>query len=431
VSDDRDGPRDPDDSDRAREPRADDTGTPDADDDAVSTADARSESADDASTAAETGTETGTETEAETETTEAPTAGVRAGEGAAPDAGPGGSLTTEERVAAGVVGAAAVALVGLVATGLLDLRYLFYLLSLAGTYVLLSMGLNVQWGYTGLINFSVAAFFGVGAYGVALATSSASPVSGDLSPATGLVAGLVCAGVLAVLVGVPTLSLDDDYLAIATLGLAEVVRLVLLTETQWTNGSTGLYGIPRLYADWPVLGEFSRGVAEPATNFAVVLVAVAAVWLLLRRVHLSPWGRVQRLVRTDEELAAALGKNTYRLRLQSFVIGSLVMALAGALYASAIVFVDPSLLSPVQTFYVWIAVIIGGTGSDRGAMLGGALVIAIVEGTREVGTLAGVSAGPLRLFLIGALILLVIRLRPQGVLPPRRELVWPGTEDEP
>ena len=415
-ADDRDGPRDADDPDRAREPGADDTGTADAGDDAAPTADA-SESTDDASTT--------------TETAETPTAGVRAGEGVAPDAGPGGSLTTEERVAAGVVGAAAVALVGLVATGLLDLRYLFYLLSLAGTYVLLSMGLNVQWGYTGLINFSVAAFFGVGAYGVALATSSASPVSGDLSPATGLVAGLVCAGVLAVFVGVPTLSLDDDYLAIATLGLAEVVRLVLLTETQWTNGSNGLYGIPRLYADWPILGEFSRGVAEPAANFAVVLVAVAAVWLLLRRVHLSPWGRAQRLVRTDEDLAAALGKNTYRLRLQSFVVGSLVMALAGALYASAIVFVDPSLLSPVQTFYVWIAVIIGGTGSDRGAVFGGALVIAIVEGTREIGTVAGVSAGPLRLFLIGALILAVIRLRPQGVLPPRRELIWPGTEDEP
>jgi len=359
-----------------------------------------------------------------------PAAGTRAGATEAPAVRPVWSLTLEERIAVRVVGVAAIALVGVTVAGVLDLEYLLYLLSLSGTYVLLSMGLNVQWGYTGLINFSVAAFFGVGAYGVALATSSASPVSGDLSPGTGLVAGLVFAGLLAVLIGVPALSLDDDYLAIATLGLAEVVRLVLLTETQWTNGSTGLYGIPRLYANWPVLGEVSGGVAASATNLAVVLVAIGVVWLLLRRVHRSPWGRVQRLVRTDEDLAAALGKNTYRLRLQSFVIGSLVMALAGALYASAIVFVDPSLLSPVQTFYVWIAVIIGGTGSDRGAMLGGALVIAIVEGTRELGTVVDISTGPLRLFLIGTLILLVIRLRPQGVLPPRRELIWPGTEED-
>jgi ABC-type branched-chain amino acid transport system, permease component len=114
------------------------------------------------------------------------------------------------------------------------------------------------------------------------------------------------------------------------------------------------------------------------------------------------------------------------LRLQSFVIGSLVMALAGGLYASVIVFVDPGLLSPIQTFYVWIAVIIGGTGSDRGAILGGVLVIAIIEGTRVFSGVAGVGDGPLRLFAIGTLILLVIHLRPQGVLPPRGELIWPG-----
>ncbi len=367
--------------------------------------------------------------------------GARRGEETGGGDATGGGTFAEERLVGLVVLGGALLLAVLVAVGVLDLSYLLFLLSLAGIYVLLSMGLNVQWGYTGLINFSVAAFFGLGAYGVALVTSSVSPFSEGFpfaSPVVGLLFGLVAAGVVALLIGLPTLSLSEDYLAIATLGLAEVVRLVLLTENQWTNGSAGLYGIPRLYTDWPVVGDLSGRLADPIVTFLLVLVAVLGVWLLLRRAHQSPWGRVQRLVRTDEDLAAALGKNTYRLRLQSFVIGSLVMALAGALFASVIVFVDPGLLSPIQTFYVWIAVILGGTGSDRGAILGGALVVTIIEGTRELGKLAGTVAvggvelnlqpGPLRLFAIGLLIILVIHFRPQGVLPPRRELIWTGRE---
>lgn len=339
-----------------------------------------------------------------------------------------GTLPLAEQFAGGGLAASALVLLALVVLGVLDVRYLLFLLSLAGVYVLLTMGLNVHWGYTGMINFSVAAFFGIGAYGVALATSSASPIAGGLPPTVGLLTGLVGAGVLALLIGLPTLSLEEDYLAIATLGLAEVVRLVLRSETQWTNGTAGLYGIPRLYANWPLVGAVTGRTAEATVNFLVVLVAVVGVWVGLRRIHRSPWGRVQRLIRTDPDLAEALGKDTYRRRLQSFVIGSLVMALAGGLYASAIVFVDPGLLDPIQTFYVWIAVIMGGTGSDRGAILGGILVVGIIEGTRTVGSLAPVGEGSLRLLAIGVLIILVIYLRPQGVLPPRGELIWPGTE---
>jgi branched-chain amino acid transport system permease protein len=356
-------------------------------------------------------------------------------------------LTRPERgVVAGLAAFALLLAFGL-ATGGLRPAYLFYLLALAGMYLLLSLGLNVQWGYAGIINFSVAAFFGVGAYGTALVTATGSPLGLESvplvgrvvealgvgsSPLVGLVVGLLAAAVLAVLIGVPTLRLRADYLAIASLGLAEVVRLVVTNQVEWTNGTSGITGIPRFYAGWPVVGGVTRPLPVSILNLALVTVFVAVVYLFLRRVHRSPWGRVLRTVRADENLAAALGKNTYRFKMESFVIGSVVMALAGVFYAHLTLYLGPGDLSPIRTFYVWIAVILGGSGSNRGAMFGGFAVIAILEGTRF---LNGVDAipfdiAPLRLLVVGLLIILVIRFRPEGILPPQDELVWPGARGD-
>ena len=336
-----------------------------------------------------------------------------------------GRLTTTERAVGGTVAVTTALVVAMVLFGLLSVTYLFYLLSLAGVYMLVAMGLNVQWGYAGIINFSVAAFFGIGAYAAALATGDNSPLAGGLSPAVGLGVAVAGALVLALLIGLPTVTLRGDYLAIATLGLAEVVRLLFRSERQWTRGTAGLYGIPEIYDGLPVLSGVTGRVGTGAVNAVLVGVAVLAVWLWLRRVHRSPWGRVLRLIRTDEDLAAALGKDTRAFRLQAFLVGSVVMAVAGVLYAHVIAIVGPGLLDPIQTFYVWIAVIIGGTGSDRGAMVGALLIVAIQQGTRELP-----AAGSLRLLLVGALIILVIHVRPRGALPPQRERIWPGAGGE-
>lgn len=338
--------------------------------------------------------------------------------------------TTAERGTAGFVGALlALMLVG-VATGGLNPTYLFYLLSLAGMYVLLSMGLNVQWGYAGLINFSVAAFFGLGAYGTALLTARTSPIAGGLSPFLGLLVGLLVAAVIAVLIGLPTLRLRTDYLAIASLGLAEVVRTVILNEQWLTAGSAGLTGIPTFFAGIPVLGGLT-GLGQAVLNFLLVSAFILVVYGLLRRLHTSPWGRVLRTIRSDEDLAKALGKNTYAFKMQAFVLGSLIMALAGVFYAHLQLFVSPTDLEPLRTFYVWIAVILGGSGSNRGSILGGFSIIAIIEGTRFLGGLPFVSIdlAPVRLLAIGALIIVIMRFRPEGVLPPQRELVFPGATD--
>jgi len=392
--------------------------------------------------------------------------------------------TNLSRAEQGVVGfivvLSALLVWGLLSGGL-GPAYFLYLLGLVGMYVLLSFGLNAQWGYAGLINFSVAAFFGLGAYGTALLTAGNSPLGGGLPALLGLFAGLALAGVLAVIIGIPTLRLRADYLAIASLGLAEVVRLVVLNQDAWTNGSAGLRAIPTFFEGWPLLGTFPETMPtlvvdrilvtipfvtqfemlgirlgtsfwQGLLNVGLVVVFVGLTYLLLRRVHRSPWGRVLRTIRSDEDLAEALGKNTYAFKMQSFVLGSLIMALAGVFYAHLNLFVSPGDLEPINTFYVWIAVILGGSGSNRGAMFGGFVVIAIREGTRFLGDVLPASfplalpdalslvettyvtvvenIASTRLLAVGLIIVLVMRFRPEGVLPPQRELIWPAATEE-
>jgi len=359
-------------------------------------------------------------------------------------------LTATERGVTAALGLVVFGLVLALLTGALGASYFLFLFGLAGMYALLSLGLNSQWGFTGLINFSVAAFFGLGAYGAALMTAGNSPIAGGLNPVVGLLVGLVLAAVVAVAIGIPTLRLRADYLAIATLGLAEVIRLIVLNERQWTNGSQGLRGIPTFFEDWPVLGTFTEVMPaievelvpgspvvfgtsfwQQSLNVALLLIFLGSAFLILRRAQRSPWGRLLRTIRSDEDLAKALGKNTYSYKMQSFVLGSVIMALAGVFYAHLNLFVNPGDLDPITTFYVWVAVILGGSGSNRGALLGGFVVVAIREGSRFVGDIAWLPVGsaPLRLLAIGLLIILVMRFRPQGILPPQRELIWPSAVD--
>ena len=360
-------------------------------------------------------------------------------------------LTRAEQGVTGFLVAFALALVVGLLTGGLAPAYFLFLVGLAGMYALLSLGLNAQWGFTGLINFSVAAFFGVGAYGTALASADSSPVAGGLLPVVGLVVALVLAVVLALLIGIPTLRLRADYLAIASIGLAEVVRLVALNEGWLTNGSAGVRGIPPFFEGWPILATFPQAMPgvlitvvpgreillgtsfwSALLNVTVVLGFIGVSYAVLRRAHRSPWGRVLRTIRSDEDLARALGKHTYAYKIQAFVLGSVIMALAGVFYAHLNLYVAPGELNPITTFYVWVAVILGGSGSNRGALFGGFVIVAIQQGTRFLNEFGWIpfDVAPLRLLVIGAIIVLLMRFRPEGVLPPQRELIWPDVVDE-
>ena len=358
-------------------------------------------------------------------------------------------LSRPEAWVLGVTVAFALFLLGALLTGALGPTYFLFLIGLAGMYALLSFGLNAQWGFTGLINFSVAAFFGIGAYGSALMTADSSPIAGGFNPLVGLVVALVVAFVLALLIGIPTLRLRADYLAIASLGLAEVVRLVVLNERWLTNGSAGVRGIPSFFKGWPVLSTFPEAMPglrlvvipgspiilgtsfwEALLNVLLVLTFAGVTFFVLRRAHQSPWGRVLRTIRSDEDLARALGKNTYSFKMQSFILGSLIMALAGVFYTHLNLYVGPGDLDPITTFYAWVAVILGGSGSNRGALFGGIVIVTIREGTRFLNDVAlPVDPAPLRLLLIGVVIVAVMRYRPQGILPPQRELIWPSAVD--
>jgi len=378
------------------------------------------------------------------------------GDGSTRSAFEGGEDTSQERIETAtnvVLAVAALGLLGGAMVGLISPAYLVFLVSLAGMYALLSLGLNVQWGYAGLINFSVAAFFGIGAYVPVLLSATGSPITDSVPPVAGVFVAVIVTVVLALAIGIPTLSLREDYLAIASLGLAEVVRLVFRNQENWTGGTSGVGGIPLFFDGVPVLDTLPRDIGTVDVGFytlgfqfwnsllnaAIVGAFVLGSFLVLRRMHRSPWGRVLRTIRSDEELAEALGKNTYAFRMQAFVLGSVVAMLAGVYYAYSNYYLTPDIFDPIYTFYAWIAVILGGSGSNRGALLGGVVIVAIVEGTRAIGDVAFsldlvvtqldvafTLGASFRLLAIGLLIILVMRFRPQGVLPPRDELIWPG-----
>ncbi len=300
------------------------------------------------------------------------------------------------------------------------ISYLIYFLTFSGIYAILSLGLNVQWGYTGQINIGVAAFFAVGAYTAAIITTGPSPdhLGGFGLPfLTGILGAMIFSGILAFLVGIITLNLRTDYLAIATIGIAEIVRLVVKNEQWLTNGVRGIPSIPKPFAG------LVEGM-DPLFFLAVVLVFVTAAYVIAQRLFNSPWVRVLRAIRVNEEAVYAAGKSVLRFRVEAFVVGALIMGLAGALYAHFTTFISPSAFRPMYgTFLVWVMLIAGGSGNNRGAVLGAVIIWAVWSLTE---TFTGflpedwvTRASALRIFFIGLLLEIILIVRPQGLLPEK------------
>jgi len=296
------------------------------------------------------------------------------------------------------------------------LEYLVFSLTLVGIYAILTLGLNVQWGLTGLFNIGVAAFFMVGAYTSAILTADPHPnyLGGfELPIAVGFLAAIATSGVLALLVGLVTLNLRADYLAIASIGIAEIVRLVLKTEIWLTGGPRGL--------ETPSVFPGLRGFDANLAFLALVLVLVLVVYLVLEAARKAPWGRVLRGIRENEAATLAAGKNAVAFRLQAFVLGSCVMGLGGGVYAHFFGFISPEAFRPMlATFLVWVMLIAGGSGNNKGAVLGAAIIWALWSGTEFVtGMLPPeltTRAGALRILLIGLLLEIILVTRPEGIL---------------
>ncbi len=355
------------------------------------------------------------------------------------------------RLAGGLVGgwAIAAAVTLLVPSGLM--AYLVSFAIVGSIYAVIALGLNVQWGYTGLFNIGIAAFFSIGAFTTALVTTTmpTGVMAGFTQQAFGLgapflvgvVAAGATAGLLALLVGGPTLRLREDYLAIATIGIAEVVRLIFQNERWLANGPQPLRGIPQPLnclvrdagCEWlpaPVMALFAPLAPRDYTFVYLVIAALFVIltFLVLERAIRSPWGRVLRAVREEEDAAAMSGKDVARIKLQAFTVGAVIMGIGGALYAHYMVSIDYSHFDPLYaTFLIWVMLMLGGSGNNRGAILGAFVIWGVWTGTAFFvdmlrPALAAISPdlparGPyLRLMFIAIVLLLILLFRPKGLI---------------
>jgi branched-chain amino acid transport system permease protein len=298
------------------------------------------------------------------------------------------------------------------------LGYGAFFLTTALIFSLVTLGLNLQWGLTGLFNVGVAGFVAIGAYTSALLTTpdDAARLGGfGLPIIVGWVGAMIVGGIAAALTGMATLRLRSDYLAITTFGVAVVVQLVALNAQKLTGGPFGMGFIPRPFgslAETPLLFNLS--------NLAVVFVVTLIVYLALEHLSRSPWGRVLKALREDERAAISLGKSARFYRVQAFAVGGAIMALAGALQAHFTGFIAPDNYLPILTFQVWVMLIVGGSGSNLGAVIGSILVWAIWAGS---GTLTSVLFSPeqqaraasLQIVAIGVMLCVILLVRPSGI----------------
>jgi branched-chain amino acid transport system permease protein len=303
-------------------------------------------------------------------------------------------------------------------------------------FAMAALGLAIHFGFVGLLNFGIAGFMAVGAYGYAIST-----LTFGFPWWAAFLAAIAASAVFAVILGIPTLQLRGDYLAIVTIAAAEIVRLLLLSTT-WIETTGSADGLVAYANDFRSINPFPDGVYGfgPWTYtanqfwvliFALIILAVSA-FLLLRLVK-SPWGRVIKGIREDEDAVRALGKNVFAYKMQALIVGGIVAGLGGALYvmpSSA----NPMLFATSLTFFVWTALLLGGAATVFGPLLGavifwvlqaflGSLLPAMAQ-AGLLGALSSAQAGALRFVLVGILLVVIVIVRPQGIVGDKRELTF-------
>ncbi|WP_239142790.1 branched-chain amino acid ABC transporter permease [Variovorax sp. WS11] len=305
--------------------------------------------------------------------------------------------------------------------------------TLAGIYALLSLGLVTIWGQGGMVNLGLVGFYAVGAYTSALLSSAGVPIG------ISLVCAALMAGAVGVVLSYVTRPLRGDYLAIVSLGFAEVIRLVATNEKWLTGGSDGLSGIRS-----PL--KFELGAAHPWFYLLLVWAIVGATALCLTRLFRSPYGRALRAVRDDEQVAAVAGKAVLQLKLKTFFVGAALSGIAGGIYAHLTSYIAPDGFVPLLTIYIFLAATAGGYTRVIGAIVGSLAVVALLESTRFVAAvvpaLTAVQVASLREFVIAISLIAIMQLRPEGAFQsvnqkaradsaPRRAKASAAAESEP
>ena len=296
---------------------------------------------------------------------------------------------------------------------------------LAGTYVLFTLGLQLNVGFTGIVNFGQAGFMAIGAYAMGILV-----VKAHWSFWLALPAAVAFAVAFGLLVGLPSLRLRADYFAIATIAAAEIVRLTAQNARDLTGGNQGLFGFDESWnslSDQIESGLQSLGWTNPETLFPLFIVVWATALLatvLLHFTQKSPWGRVLRAVREDEDAARALGKNTLAYKLQSLALAATLGALAGFFLALNLNFLNPAEFEPVFTFIGYAVLVLGGLATYWGVAAGAIIMWAVLEGTRFVDLpISAEREAAVRFMIVGLVLILLMAFRPQGMFGKKEEMV--------
>lgn len=283
------------------------------------------------------------------------------------------------------------------------MEYLLHILVITGIYIILTLSLNLVVGYTGLASLGHAAFSCIGAY-----VSALLALNYGLSPWLGLLIGACAAAILGALIGIPSLRLKGDYLAIATFGFGVIVYSVAKNWGAVTRGPMGLPGIPGF-------SFFGLQLSEVWSYLVLVSVFVSLTYFIIHRIVKSPFGRVLRGIREDEIAALAMGKDVDKHKIIVFVVGAFFAGIAGSLYAHYITFIDPSSFTVMESITILLMVVFGGMGSLAGSFVGAAMLVILPELLRFVGMPSSIAA-PLRQMIYGGLLVVLMLRRPQGVL---------------
>lgn len=284
--------------------------------------------------------------------------------------------------------------------------YLIFMATLAGIYALLSLGLVTIWGQGGMVNLGLVGFYAVGAYTSALLSNAGVPIG------ISLVCAALVAGAVGVVLSYLTRPLRGDYLAIVSLGFAEVIRLIATNEKWLTGGSDGLSGIRS-----PLKAEL--GAVHPWFYLLLVWAIVGATAFCLTRLFRSPYGRALRAVRDDEQVAAVAGKPVLQLKLKTFFVGAALSGVAGGIYAHLTSYIAPDGFVPLLTIYIFLAATAGGYTRVVGAIVGSLAVVALLEGTRFAAAvipgLTAVQIASLREFVIAVSLIAIMQIKPEGM----------------
>jgi branched-chain amino acid transport system permease protein len=303
----------------------------------------------------------------------------------------------------------------------------------AGIYAVVTLGLQLNVGFTGIVNFGQAGFMAVGGYSMAILVLEAGLSFWLALP----LAVLITMG-FGLLIGLPSLRLRGDYFAIVTLAMAEVVRLVAQNARDLTGGNKGLYcefeGVNQTCFDdaWrsvsdSMLGFFENFWSDPEPLLPLLIViwiTVALGVVALTYLQGTPWGRVLRAVREDEDATRALGKNTLLYKLQSLMISALLGALAGFFLALFLATIHPDDYEPIVTFFAFGVLILGGLANYKGVVVGAIVLWTLLEGTRFVELpISEEKTAALRFAIVGAVLIGLMAFRPQGLFGKREEMV--------